>query len=238
MRSSLAALAFIAFALPLPALAQSAASSAETARAAALTDLTPENAVLVYVDFNTGLDNLLTTIPGEQFRHNVTAFSKIGQVFDMPIAIFGEENDFYGPFYPEIAPVQAKGRQFHRTSPSGYTPEFAAWLESTGRRNVIIGGISIDNCTLHTSLDLLRNGYNVFVLTDVSPTNNPAAYEAALTRLVQAGAVPMTWVSVGTDLVGDWNTPAGQGLMPVMQAHLAGSTVGETNDTTPDGKGF
>jgi nicotinamidase-related amidase len=42
---------------------------------------------------------------------------------------------------------------------------------------VIIGGISIDNCTLHTSLDLIRNGYNVYVVVDASSTNSKLAEE-------------------------------------------------------------
>jgi len=204
----------------------------------ALVDLTPQNSVFVYVDFNTGLDNLLTTVPGPQYMNNVRAFAKMGQVFNMPIAIFGEENDFYGPFYPEVKALEEKGQRFPRTTPSGYTPEFAKWLKKTGRKNVIIGGLSIDNCTMHTSLDLLRNGYNVFFLPDVSPTNNPQAHESAVTRLVAAGAIPQTWVSVSTDLIGDWNSDLGKKLMPVMQAHLKGATVGKTDDQTPDGKGF
>lgn len=232
---------FLASALAVSIMAnsdQALAQAGQSTHNAALVDLTTENSVLVYVDFNTGLDNRLTTVPGPVFRNNTAAFSKLGQVFDMPIALFGEENDYFGPFYPEIAPLKAKGRQFPRTTPSGYTPEFAAWLRSTGRKNVIIGGISMDNCTLHTTLDLLRNGYNVYVVTDVSPTNSAMAHEAALNRMTRAGAVPVGWIGVATDLIGDWSSPAGKAVMPIMQQHLAASTVGTPVDTTPDRRGF
>ncbi len=221
-----------------PGLAQEAGAQDPT-REAARQDLTPENTVFIYVDFNTGLDNHLTTVPGPVFRENVQAFAKLGEVFDPPIALLGDEDTtYYGPFYPEIEPLRAVGVRFPRTTPSGYTPEMAAWLEETGRPNVVIGGISIDNCVLHTSLDLLREGYNVFVLTDVSPTNSPIAQAAAEARLAQAGAVPTTWIQLATDLVGDWNSPLGQELMPVMGQHLAPSTMGERSDTTPDGLGL
>jgi nicotinamidase-related amidase len=214
-------------------------AKAVAASAAALTDLTPENAVLVYVDFNTGLDNLGTSVPGAQYRSNVQAFAEFARIFRMPTAVFGEANDFYGPFYPEIQRlIDAGAPNFHRTTPSGFTPQFADWLKKSGRKNIIIGGLSIDNCTLHTSLDLLRNGYNVFFLPDVSPTNNPLAHEAAVERLTAAGAVPITWVTAATDLVGDWNSPHGKQLMPVMQARLRPATVGTPTDPTPDGKGF
>ncbi|MDX1674639.1 MAG: isochorismatase family protein [Longimicrobiales bacterium] len=221
---------------PLPVGGQATTTAATQA---ALEDLTPANTVLIYVDFNTGLDNVLTTVPGPQFRQNVGAYVDIGTVFgDVPIALLGEENEFYGPFFPELDRIRDRARHFHRTAPSGYTPEMATWLAEARRPNVVIGGISIDNCTLHTSLDLLRNGYRVYVLTDVSPTNNPKAYEAAFTRLVQAGAVPLTWVTLATDLVGDWDSPAGRRLMPAMAQYLAASTVGTPIDTTPDGHGI
>lgn len=236
-RTWLAGLALTSLALGSTPAAE-AQSTTVAFRQAALEDLTPENTVLIYVDFNTGLDNLLTTVPGPQFRQNVGAFVGIGTVFEVPVALLGEENDYYGPFYPELDPIRERARHFHRTTPSGYTSELAAWLRETGRRNVAIGGISIDNCTLHTSLDLLRDGYNVYVLIDVSPTNNPMAQQAAVTRLVQAGAVPVAWVTLATDLLGDWSSPAGQRLMPIMAKYLPGSTVGTPIDTSPDGRGI
>ena len=240
----------IAFAATLTALVSALAISLNASVATAQTSpagrdnanlvkVTPQNAVFVYVDFNTGLDNQLTTVPGKQFRNNVAAFAKLNPIFKVPTAIFGEENDYYGPFYPEITQhVTHDAHRFHRTTPSGYTPEFAEWLKKTGRKNVVIGGISIDNCTLHTSLDLLRAGYNVFVVLDVSSTNNQLAEDAAVRRLTNAGAVGTTWLAMATELVGDWNTPLGRELMAVVGQHLVGSTVGTPADPTPDGKGI
>jgi hypothetical protein len=203
---------------------------------AALASLTKENTVFVYVDFLSGLDDYLTTIPAAQFRNNVTAFAKLNQVFPLPSAIMGDEGDYRGIFYPEIKQYVTHNAQvFRRTTPTGYTPEFAAWLKRTARKNVVIGGISIDNCTLHTTLDLLRNGYNVYVMIDVSSTNNKLAEDAALQRLVQAGAVLTTWIATATELVKDWNSEAGNKLTQmVMLPHLAGSTVGEPKDPSAD----
>lgn len=230
------------FALPLllASTLAATASHAQQADVSALADLTPENTVFVYVDFNTGLDSYLTTVPGPVLRNNVGAFAAIGRAYEaIPLAVFGEVNDYYGPFYPEIeALIDAGAPNFRRTTPSGYTPEFAEWLKATGRRNIVIGGISIDNCTLHTSLDLLEGGYNVFVVTDVSPTNSEMAQDVATRRLERAGAVPISWITLATDLIGDWASPEGQTLIPIMSQYLAGSTVGEPIDTTADGRGL
>ncbi len=206
----------------------------------ALAGFAPEKTVLVYVDYVTGLDNLLTTIPGKQYRNNVTAFSKFSSLFKIPTGILGEENNYYGTFLPEIKKLITEGGKTFapRSTPTGYTAEFASWLKSTGRSNVVIGGISIDNCTLHTSLDLLRNGYNVFVVVDVSSTNSKLAEDSAIQRLIQAGAVPVSWLNALTELGADFAGPYGKGMMEIIQTHWPASTVGQVDDTTPDGHGM
>lgn len=237
--SFLSAITAATFAL-MPATSVAQTKPAQTAKSAALAQLTPENAVLVYVDYVTGLDNLMNTIPGKQYRNNVAAFAKFSPLFKMPTAVVGEENDYYGTFLPEIkAVIAAGGKTFApRSTPTAYSPEFAQWLKQTGRKNVIIGGISIDNCTLHTSLDLIRAGYNVYVVVDASGTNSKLAEDAAIQRLILAGAIPVGWLNALTDLGKDFAGPNGKGMMQIIQAHWPASTVGAVDDTTPDGRGM
>lgn len=205
----------------------------------ALRRMTPDSAVIAYVDYVTGLDNLITTIPGRQFRNNIAAFAKFSGLFGLPTAVFGEENAYYGTFLPEIrALIDAGAATFPRTTPSGATPAFMEWLRATGRRDVIIGGISIDNCTLHTALDLLRAGFNVQVVTDVSGSNSKLAEDMAIQRLAAAGAVNAGWLNTLTELGTDFAGPHGAGMMGIIQQHWPASTVGTVEDTTPDGHGM
>ena len=208
--------------------------------APALEGCSVDDTALVYVDYVTGLDNLMNTIPGRQYRNNIDAFAKFSSIFSMPTGVLGEENEYYGSFLPEIKKLIASGATTFapRTTPTGYSADFSTWLQETGRKNVIIGGISIDNCTLHTSLDLLRNGYNVFVVIDVSGTNSKMAEDAAIQRLVQAGAVLGGWLSLLTELGKDFAGPFGKEMMEVIQSHWPASTVGQVFDTTPDGHGM
>lgn len=206
---------------------------------AALNAMKPESAVIVYVDYVTGLDNLITTIPGPQFRNNVKAFASFSGLFGMPTVVFGEENDYYGTFFPEIQSLIDGGAStFPRSTPSGCTPDFMTWLEGTGRKDVVIGGISIDNCTLHTALDLLRAGYNVQVVADASGSNSPLAEALAIARLQAAGAVVSGWLNTLTELGADFAGPFGAGMMQIIQTYWPKSTVGSLRDTTPDGHGM
>jgi hypothetical protein len=199
---------------------------------------TPESAILVYVDYVTGLDNLMTTIPARQYKNNIAAFAKLNRLFRMPTVVLGEENEYYGEFLPEIAVVDHDVRRYGRTQISGLVPEFRDWLAASGRTDVIIGGISIDNCVLHTALDLLRAGYNVFVVTDVSGTNSDLAERTAIMRMRDAGAVMTGWLAIATELAVDFASPYGDGLKEIIGTHWPASTVGTVEDTTPDGHGM
>jgi predicted lipoprotein len=74
-------------------------------------------------------------------------------------------------------------------------------------------------------------------MIDVSSTNNKLAEDAALQRMVKAGAVLTTWIATSTELVKDWNSPDGQKLTQlVMMPHMAASTVGTQEDPSSDMK--
>lgn len=196
--------------------------------------LTPENTVLIYVDYTTGLDNLMNTLPGAVYKNNIAAFAKFNPLFEMPTAILGTENDYYGSMIPEITEnVTHDARRFPRRTVSGYSAEMARWVRESGRTNVLIGGISIDNCTTHTALDLLNAGYDVYVVADVSSTNSRLVEDVSLMRLVQAGATPIGWLAALTELGHRWDGPYGDGMRDIIATHWPASTVGPVDDTTP-----
>lgn len=201
--------------------------------------MTPENSILVYVDYTTGLDNLMNTLPTDVYKNNIEAFAKLNPLFGIPAVVMGTENAYYGTMLPEITDhVTHDVHQFPRHTSSGYTAEFAEWLEASGRKKVIIGGISIDNCTMHTSLDLLNAGYDVYVVADVSSTNSRLVEDVALSRLQNEGATIVTWLYVMTELGQSWELEYGDGMRAIVRDHWPQSTVGETEDSTPDGAGL
>jgi hypothetical protein len=64
------------------------------------------------------------------------------------------------------------------------------------------------------------------------------AEDAAIQRLILAGAIPVGWLNALTDLGKDFDGPYGKGMMQIIQAHWPASTVGLVDDTTPDGRGM
>lgn len=179
------------------------------------TRLTPEDCAIVLVDFLDGFDPGLRTLDRDRWERNVTAFTRLAAIFAArtPVFVLGDEGGFRGSFYPQIAENVPDAPRFGRHTPSAMqSDEFRDALAATGRRRVIIGGISLDLCTLHTSLDMLKAGYEVYVVVDCSGTESELVQTAAMLRLTQAGAVTTNWVSLASELMGDWQTPEGEAV--------------------------
>ncbi len=216
-----------------PSAAQTPIPMAE--RNAALRGIDANNAVLVLVDYTSGLYPVVDTIEVDTMLNNAVAAAKIAKTFDLPILILGDEGGFYGDMHPPIKTFLGEGEQVHeRTTPSAWdSGTFRAALEATGRTQVVIGGISTDNCTFLTSLDLLQNGYDVFVMTDISGTDSVQSEQAALMRLDQAGASFASWIMFGSELLETWESPEGAALGTIYDTHINGpspSAYGSTSD--------
>jgi hypothetical protein len=174
------------------------------------------------VDYLTGFWPGLRSIDSVVYENNVTALAKIGAIFALPTIVLGDEGGFRGRFYPQIAAHLPHAQRIARQSPSAWKePAFREALERAGRRKLIIAGISIDNCVLQTSLDLLRAGYEVYVVVDASGTDSRLVEDAALMRLAQAGVVMTSWVSLASELMDDWRHPTGPAVGLLYQQHSA-----------------
>jgi nicotinamidase-related amidase len=206
----------------------SAQTDAPAEQNVALQQIDPDAAVLVLVDYTSGLYPVVDTIETDEMLNNAVAAAKIAQTFGVPILVLGDEGGFYGQMHPPIKALVGDDGHIHlRTTPSAWASgTFREALEATGRTQVIIGGISTDNCTLLTSLDLLRAGYDVYVMIDISGTDSRQSEEAAILRLRDAGASTVSWIMFGSELLSDWRTPEGAALGAIYAAHINGPNSG------------
>jgi hypothetical protein len=55
-------------------------------------------------------------------------------------------------------------------------------------------------CLAFPALDAMRSGFEVFPVVDAVGGTSPDSHRAGLDRIVQAGAQPITWVSLACEL--------------------------------------
>ena len=82
-----------------------------------------------------------------------------------------------------------------------------------------MAGISTDNCVTQTALDLLKAGYEVYIIVDASGTDSKLVEDAAIARIMQAGAVTTNWGCIASELMGDWQSSAGEKIGALYQEH-------------------
>ncbi len=225
----------IALLVSSPAFGQDLSPVPEAERNAALSRIDPDDAVLVMVDFTDGLYPVVDTIDVDAMLNNAVAMTKIAESHDIPILVLGDEGGFYGDMHPAIKAKAGDDGPFERTTPSAWASGgFRAALEATGRTQVMIGGISTDNCTFLTSLDLLRAGYDVYVVTDIGGSDSAQAEQAALMRLRDAGAATANWIMLGSELLDTWDTPEGKALGQIYATHINGPNTSVYGNTIND----
>ena len=235
-----AALALVALGLtvslpPPHAFAQSSAG-AERNAVSALQRLEAENTVLVLVDFTDGLFPIIDTMEVDEMLNNAVGLAKLARTFDIPIMVVGSEGGFYGTMHPAIKSfATGEGQPFERSTPSAWASGgLQEAVEATGRRQVLIGGITTDNCTQLTSLDMMRDGYEVRIVTDISGSDSQSAHDSALMRLRDAGAVTTSWITVGAELLDSWDSDEGAAVTQIYGTHLNGPSTSVAGSTSND----
>jgi len=131
------------------------------------------------------------------------ALAKTAVGYGVPLVVStGPQNDPRGPLYPEVATVIGDHPVIHRggSFDAFDFPGFEAAVAETGMRHLVIAGLMTEGCILHTTLGALRRDYGVSLVIDATAGENTAIHDAAVTRLLQLGVVPVSWLSFASEL--------------------------------------
>ncbi len=184
---------------------------------------TPQDSAVLLIDHQHGTMSWVRSVPLEQMRANALALARAAKALDMPLVLTSSlEDQLQGPpaeELAEIAPAEYEGRiQRSGVVNALDDPAFAAAVQATGRRNLIIAGVTNDVCTVYPTLTALQQGYRVQVVADAGGSMSRLADDVALRRMESAGATLTSTNMILTELAVSWASPAGQALQPIVGA--------------------
>jgi len=185
--------------------------------------LTPENAALLLIDHQTGISNGITDLTQTEFKNNLIALAKIGKIFGLPSVITtSAANGPNGPVINDIVEILPDAPVIHRPGQinAWEHEEFVAKVKKSGRKKLIMAGVSTDVCLAFAAISAVQDGFEVYAVLDASGTWSPLVAQTATQRMVQAGVVPVTWVAVSAELQNDWRNPTGGELAELFRQHL------------------
>jgi len=153
---------------------------------------------------------------------NTSILAKAAKLFDVPTVLSTIAKDtFAGPMMRELEEVFPNEPIIDRTSINAWIDaDFRKAIASTKRKRIIVAGLWTEACVLFPAIEMLAAGYEVFVPTDACGDVSIEAHERAVTRMVQAGAIPITSLQFLFELQQDWaRSETYEGVLDILRAH-------------------
>ena len=199
---------------------------------------TPENAAMLLIDHQVGTMSWTHSHDVEEVKKSALNLAKIATAVGMPLILTSSmEDNAQGPLVPEFAEIAPKAFA-DRIKRAGivnamHDENFKKAVEATGRRKLVVAGITTEVCVVFPVLQMLDEGYEVQVVTDASASFTKIGDDAALRRMEKAGAVITSTAQIISELAVDWSSPRGQELAALMGLSSAPHTTEPNGPATP-----
>jgi len=168
--------------------------------------LTPQNAALVVIDYQPSQVHIVTSMDRELLIDNIVSVARLAKTFDLPVVLSTVNvTDGQAPTIPELKAALPDSVEIDRTEINPWeNADFRAAVEAAGRKKLVMTALWTEVCLALAALDAMRDGYEVYPVVDAVGGTSPEAHHAALERMVQAGAQPISWMSLACELQRDW----------------------------------
>lgn len=159
------------------------------------------------IDYQPSQLATVTSMDHQVLTDNIVSVARLAKTFKLPVVLstVGVEGRGQAPTIPELKAVLDDDKEIDRTEINSWESDaFRSAVEATGRKKLIMTALWTEVCLAFPTLDALREGYEVYPVTDAVGGTSPEAHRAGLERVVQAGAQPIGWVSLACELQRDW----------------------------------
>jgi nicotinamidase-related amidase len=167
---------------------------------------TAQDTAVVFIDHQPQMLFGVSGIDRAAFINNVTLIAKAAKEFNVPTVLTAVETEgFSGYVFPQLLDVFPGQPIVERSSMNSWDdPEFRKAIEATGRKNILMTGLWTEVCITWPTIEMLAAGYNIYIVEDCCGATSSVAQEAALARMVQAGATRLTTIAAILEWQRDW----------------------------------
>jgi len=160
----------------------------QSGRSRAYEPLTPESAVLVLIDHQSGLLSGVRDLAPDEVRHNVVSFARAARVLGVPVVLTSTAPMMWGPTLPELTEALPGVENIERNVVNAWDePRVRDAVAATGRQKLLIGGITTHVCLAFPAMAAVADGYDVYALLDASGTWSDLLQRTAIEQMRQAG---------------------------------------------------
>jgi nicotinamidase-related amidase len=164
-------------------------------------DYTAENTFVMLLDHQRDPMKWVKNRPPEVTIAACRVLARIAEAYGMPLLITTTMEDEVGTTIPEIQEV---------------APHVVAAAAATGRKKIVVVGITSDICVFWSTLDALKLGYEVLVVADGCGTMSELGETVSWQRLREVGAIVTVTNQIVTELANDLDAPQGRPAKQIM----------------------
>ncbi len=176
----------------------------------------PDQSCLIVIDMQERLVPAMQA-PARTIR-NAGILMTAADRLDIPILMTEQYPKGLGNTVKELATLSGKAVVVEKIHFSCMQDAgFAKAFRSLGRKQVVITGMESHICVLQTAVQLMDEGFEIFVVTDATSSRTLESEKACLDRLGACGAGIVTTEMVVFEWLGQAGTPAFKELLPLIK---------------------
>jgi nicotinamidase-related amidase len=191
--------------------------------------LTPDNCVVTFIDLQPQMLFGVANFDRQAIINNNVALSKAARLFDLPVVLSTvETKGFSGYMWPQVQAVFPKQTPIERTTMNAWDDDnFVAAIKKTGKKKIVLAGLWTETCVALPTVQAIHDGYEVYVVEDCCGDVSQLAHDNAMKRVIQAGAKPVTALSVMLEWQRDWAAKdTYDAVMDIAKMHFGAYGVG------------
>lgn len=191
--------------------------------------LNPQNSAVIFIDHQPQMAFGVANIDRQQLKNNTVGLAKAAKIFNVPTIYTSVETEsFSGYIWPELLAVHPELKPIERTSMNSWEDQkFVEAVKATGRKKLVMAALWTEVCLNFPALMAIEAGYDVYIVTDASGGTSVDAHERSIDRMVQAGAIPVTWQQVLLEYQRDWaRKETYDAVMGLVQEHSGAYGMG------------
>ncbi len=191
---------------------------------------TVDNAAILLIDHQQGTIKLAINLPYRDLVQNTRALARTAVETGMPLVLTSSmEDEFQGPLLKDIQDIAPEAFASRVKRPGIVDAwdydDFKKAVEATGKKKLIMCGLTNDVCIVFPAISALEDGYDVQVVVDGGGSPTQVADETAIRRMENAGVTITSTNQVMAELATNWADERGRKIQAIMYEEILAPLV-------------
>eukprot|EP00871_Galdieria_phlegrea_P004387 jgi/Galph1/494/GphlegSOOS_G5172.1 len=156
-------------------------------------DLDMNNSLVIFCDLQVGFQSSIPNIV--EIIDSALFLRKSADLLSIPCLFTEQWPERYSHVVEQLAAKREETCAKRTFSLMG-SPEAKALVLSKQRKNIVFAGVQAHICVQQSVLDLIKEGFNIFLVADAIGSRRPVEYRTAIDAMKAEGAVVSTTEAV------------------------------------------